>query len=135
PGACVEAIQAAVKLPFEQGLARERELFLHLVQTRGSKALRHAFFGELAASKVPDVPADTPLRPIKWAAVIGAGTMGGVVTVNFAYAGFPVKLLEMQRPALDRGPATIRKNFEHSAKKGRMTMDGVERRMPLFQPT
>ncbi|TXL67103.1 3-hydroxyacyl-CoA dehydrogenase NAD-binding domain-containing protein [Zeimonas arvi] len=135
PAACVEAIQAAVRLPFEQGMARERELFLHLVQTPESKALRHAFFGERAASKVPDVPADTPLRAIKSAAVIGAGTMGGGIAMNFVNAGIPVKLLEMKQEALDRGLATIRKNYENSARKGRMTMDDVEKRMSLIAPT
>jgi len=135
PAACVQAIQAAVKLPFEQGLKRERELFLHLVQTPESRALRHAFFGERAASKVPDVPADTPLRKIESAAVIGAGTMGGGIAMNFANAGIPVRLLEMKQEALDRGLATIRKNYENSAKKGRMTMDDVEKRMSLITPT
>src|SRR5690606_6760052 len=110
----VEAIQAAIKLPFEQGMARERELFLHLVQTPESRALRHAFFGERAASKIPDVPADTPIRKIASAAVIGAGTMGGGIAMNFVNAGIPVKLLEMKQDALDRGLATIRKNYENS---------------------
>lgn len=135
PAGCVEAIQAAVTMPFEQGLARERELFLHLVQTPESKALRHAFFGERAASKIPDVPADTPLRKIESAAVIGAGTMGGGIAMNFANAGIPVKVLELKQEALDRGLATIRKNYENSAKKGRMTMDDVEKRMALITPT
>jgi 3-hydroxyacyl-CoA dehydrogenase len=135
PAACVEAIQAAIKLPFEQGMARERELFLHLVQTPESRALRHAFFGERAASKIPDVPADTPLRKIESAAVIGAGTMGGGIAMNFANAGIPVSILEMKQDALDRGLATIRKNYENSAKKGRMTMEDVEKRMSLIKPT
>jgi 3-hydroxyacyl-CoA dehydrogenase len=135
PASCVEAIQAAIKLPFEQGLARERELFLHLVQTPESRALRHAFFGERAASKIPDVPSDTQMRKIESAAVIGAGTMGGGIAMNFVNAGIPVKLLEMKQDALDRGLSTIRKNYENSAKKGRMSMDDVEKRMSLITPT
>ncbi|MFP5405266.1 MAG: 3-hydroxyacyl-CoA dehydrogenase NAD-binding domain-containing protein, partial [Gammaproteobacteria bacterium] len=135
PARCVEALQAAIKLPFEQGLAAERELFLSLVQTPESRALRHAFFGERAASKIPDVPADTPVRKIESAAVIGAGTMGGGIAMNFVNAGIPVKLLEMKQEALDRGLATIRKNYENSAQTGRMSMDDVEKRMALITPT
>src|SRR5690606_13434457 len=111
---------------FEEGLARERAMFLEMVQTPESKALRHAFFAERAASKIPDVPEDTPTRPIASAAVIGAGTMGGGIAMNFANAGIPVKLLEVKQEALDRGLATIRKNYENSAKKGRMSAEDVE---------
>ena len=135
PARCVEALQAAIKLPFEQGLAAERSLFLQLVQTPESRALRHAFFGERAASKIPDVPSDTPVRNIESAAVIGAGTMGGGIAMNFVNAGIPVKLLEMKQEALDRGLATVRKNYENSAKKGRMSTDDVEKRMGLITPT
>jgi 3-hydroxyacyl-CoA dehydrogenase len=135
PPACVEAIQAAVKLPFDQGLVRERDLFLHLVQTPESKALRHAFFGERAASKIPDVPADTPLRTVASAAVIGAGTMGGGIAMNFANAGIPVAVLETSAEALERGIGVIRKNYEGSAKKGRMSAEDVEKRMSLIRPT
>ncbi|MGD9943549.1 MAG: 3-hydroxyacyl-CoA dehydrogenase NAD-binding domain-containing protein [Burkholderiaceae bacterium] len=135
PARCVEAIAGGVGKSFEEGLANERRLFLELVQTPESRALRHAFFGERAASKIADVPENTPTRPIKSAAIIGAGTMGGGIAMNFANAGIPVKLLELKQEALDRGLATIRKNYENSAKKGRMTMDDVEKRMQLIQPT
>ena len=97
--------------------------------------MRHFFFGERTVAKIPDVPDDTPLREVKSAAVIGAGTMGGGITMNFINAGIPVCLLEMKQEALDRGVATIRKNYENTAKKGRMTMDEVEKRMALVKPT
>ena len=134
PARCVEAIAGALG-PFEQGLARERALFLELVQTPESKALRHAFFGERAASKIPDVPEDTATRTIDSAAVIGAGTMGGGIAMNFANAGIPVKVLEAKAEALERGVATIRRNYENSAKKGRMSAEDVEKRMALIHPT
>jgi len=97
PLKCVEAVKASATLPFEAGLARERELFGELLMTPESRALRHAFFGERAASKLPDVPEDTPTRPIKRAAVIGAGTMGGGIAMNFLNAGIPVTILEMKQ--------------------------------------
>jgi 3-hydroxyacyl-CoA dehydrogenase len=131
----VDAIAAAVKLPFEQGLKEERRLFVELVQTPESRALRHAFFGERAASKIPDVPADTPVRDIRSAAVIGAGTMGGGIAMNFANAGIPVTMLETSQEALDKGLATIRKNYENSARKGRLKPEDVEKRMGLLKPT
>ena len=135
PLKCVEAVAASVSMPFEDGLRLERELFTHLVQTSESKALRHAFFAERAASKIPDVPEDTPTRPIKTAAVIGAGTMGGGIAMNFASAGIPVTVLEMKQEALDKGLATIRKNYEGNVKKGRITPAQLEERMGLIKPT
>jgi 3-hydroxyacyl-CoA dehydrogenase len=135
PHKCIEAVKAAVEKPFEEGLRIERELFLHLVQTPESRALRHAFFAERAASKIPDVPEDTPARPVKLAAVVGAGTMGGGIAMNFANAGIPVKLLEVREEALQRGVATVRKNYEGSARKGKLTAAQVEERMGLIQPT
>ncbi len=135
PLKCVEAVAAAVSRKFDDGLKVERDLFLELVQTTESKALRHAFFGERAASKIPDVPADTPLRPIRAAAVIGAGTMGGGIAMNFANAGIPVKLLEMKQEALDKGLATIRKNYENSMKKGKLTQEQLDKRMGLISGT
>ncbi len=135
PRQCVEAVAAAASMPFEAGLAFERQCFMELVETRESKALRHVFFGERAASKIPDVPEDTPIRPIRSAAVIGAGTMGGGIAMNFANAGIAVKMLEVKQDALDRGLATIRKNYENSAKKGRIKPADVETRMALIQPT
>lgn len=135
PLKCVEAVAAAVSKKFDDGLKVERDLFLELVQTTESKALRHAFFGERAASKIPDVPADTPLRTIRSAAVIGAGTMGGGIAMNFANAGIPVKILEAKQEALDKGLATIRKNYENSMRKGRLTQDQLDKRMGLISGT
>ncbi|MCD6681196.1 MAG: 3-hydroxyacyl-CoA dehydrogenase NAD-binding domain-containing protein [Burkholderiaceae bacterium] len=135
PVRCIDAIAGAVTMSFEEGLANERKLFLELVQTPESRALRHAFFGERAASKIPDVPSSTPTRKIERAAVIGAGTMGGGIAMNFANAGIPVKLLEVAQEALDKGVATIRRNYESTAKKGRMKPEDVEKRMALIEPT
>jgi 3-hydroxyacyl-CoA dehydrogenase len=135
PLKCVEAVAAAVTQKFDEGLKTERELFLQLVQTPESKALRHAFFAERAASKIPDVPADTPTREIRSAAVIGAGTMGGGIAMNFANAGIPVKILEMKQEALDRGLATIRKNYENTLKKGKLTQEKFDQRVGLISST
>ncbi len=135
PMNCLEAVAASTHGTFDQGLARERQLFIELMEGPESRALRHIFFGERAAAKIPDVPADTPVREIKTAAVIGAGTMGGGIAMNFANAGIPVKVLEAKQDALDRGIATIRKNYENTAKKGRITADDVARRMGLITPT
>ncbi|WP_019140936.1 3-hydroxyacyl-CoA dehydrogenase NAD-binding domain-containing protein [Noviherbaspirillum massiliense] len=135
PLKCVDAVGAAVTKKFDDGIRFERELFTELVQTTESKALRHAFFGERAASKVPDVPEDTPTRPIKSAAVIGAGTMGGGIAMNFANAGIPVTILEMKQEALDKGLATIRKNYENTLKKGKLTQEKFEQRVGLIKGT
>jgi 3-hydroxyacyl-CoA dehydrogenase len=135
PLKCLEAVEASVKKPFDEGIQLERRLFSELVETTESKALRHSFFGERAASKIPDIPEETPTRPVRSAAVIGAGTMGGGITMNFLNAGIPVTLLEMKQDALDRGVATIRRNYENTAKKGRMTAEQVEQRMALVKPT
>ena len=135
PAKCVDAIAGALRLPFEEGLKHERSLFVELVQTPESRALRHAFFGERAAAKIPDVPSDTPLRPIGKAAVIGAGTMGGGIAMNFLNAGISVTILETSQQALDKGLGTIRKNYENSAKKGRLKPEDVEKRIGLLTPT
>jgi 3-hydroxyacyl-CoA dehydrogenase len=135
PLKCIEAIAAAVTLPFDQGIQFERGLFMELVQSTESKALRHAFFGERAASKVPDIPADLPTRPIQSAAVIGAGTMGGGITMNFANAGIPVTIIEMKADALEKGLATIRKNYENTMKKGKLTPEKCEQRISLIKGT
>ena len=134
PMKCIECVAASISKPFDAGMKFERENFLDLLMTPESRALRHAFFGERAASRISDVPDDTPLRPIKSAAVIGAGTMGGGITMNFVNAGIPVKLLEIKQEALDKGMATIRKNYENSAKKGKLTTEDVEKRMGLITP-
>ncbi|MFC5427931.1 3-hydroxyacyl-CoA dehydrogenase NAD-binding domain-containing protein [Paraburkholderia denitrificans] len=135
PVKCVDAVAAGVKQGFERGLAFERACFVELVQTPESHALRHAFFGERAASKIPDVPSSTPVREIAQVAVIGAGTMGGGITMNFLNAGIAVTLLEMKQDALDRGLATIRKNYEVQVKKGKLTIEKLEARMALIRPT
>ncbi len=135
PLKCIEAVAAAVSKPFEEGVAVERELFQQLMQTTESKALRHAFFAERAASKIPGLPENTPVRPIRTAAVIGAGTMGGGIAMCFANVGIPVTVLEVKQEALDKGIATIRKNYESSAKKGKLTAAEVEARMGLIRPT
>src|SRR2546427_24098 len=104
PENIVKAVEAAVSLPFETGLKRERELFVELLNSPESKAQRYFFFAEREAAKIPDVPADTPAKEIKKAAVIGAGTMGGGIAMNFANVGIPVTVVEVQQEALDRGP-------------------------------
>ena len=135
PLKCVDAVEAATKRKFEAGMAFERELFTNLMWTPESRALRHIFMAERAASKIPDVPQDTPQRDIKSVAVIGAGTMGGGISMNFLNAGIPVRMLEMKQDALDRGIATIRKNYEAQVKKGKLKQDKYELRMSLLSTT
>ncbi len=132
---CIDAVEAAVNLPFEQGLSFERELFLQLVQTTESKALRHAFFAERSATKIPGIGAETALREIRTAAVIGAGTMGAGIAMNFANAGIPVCLLETEQTALDKGLSTIQRNYENTLKKGRLTQEQFDKRMALISTT
>jgi 3-hydroxyacyl-CoA dehydrogenase len=135
PAKCVDAVEAATQLRFDDGMAKEREIFVALMLTPESRALRHIFFAERAASKIPDVPADTPQREIKSVAVIGAGTMGGGISMNFLNAGIPVTILEMKQEALDRGIATIRKNYEAQVKKGKLKADKYDQRMGLLKTT
>jgi 3-hydroxyacyl-CoA dehydrogenase len=135
PLKCVEAVEAAVFKPFDEGMQVERELFAYLMQTTESKALRHAFFAERAASKIPDITADTPARPIRRVGVVGAGTMGGGISMNFLNAGIPVTLLEISQEALDRGIAAIRNNYEGSLKRHRLTAGQLEQRLGLLKPT
>jgi len=135
PENIVKAVEAAVSLPFDQGIKRERELFQELITSPESKAQRYFFFAEREAAKIPDVPADTPAKDIKKAAVIGAGTMGGGIAMNFANAGIPVTVVEMNQENLDRGLGIVRKNYEATASRGRLTMADVEKRMGLIQGT
>ncbi len=135
PARCVDAIAAGLTLPFDAAVREERRMFVELMQTPESRALRHAFFAERAAGKIPDVPPDTAVRPIGSAAVIGAGTMGGGIAMNFANAGIPVTLLETKQEALDKGLAVVRRNYENSARKGRLKPEDVDRRMALITPT
>ena len=135
PVKCLDAVEAATKQKFDAGMVTERDIFVNLMFSPESKALRHLFMAERAASKIPDVPADTPLRAINSAAVIGAGTMGGGIAMNFLNAGIAVKMLEMKQDALDRGIATIRKNYESQVKKGKLKQDKYEQRMSLLSTT
>jgi 3-hydroxyacyl-CoA dehydrogenase len=131
----VDAVEAATQKKFDEGMALEREIFLNLMWTPECRALRHLFAAERAASKIPDVPEDTPKRPIQALAVIGAGTMGAGIAMNFLNAGIPVTLLEMKQDALDRGVATIRKNYEAQVKKGKLKSEKYEERMALLKTT
>jgi 3-hydroxyacyl-CoA dehydrogenase len=135
PENCIKAVEAAVTLPFDAGLKRERELFLELMASPESKAQRYFFFAEREAAKIPDVPADTPAKEIRKAAVLGAGTMGGGIAMNFANAGIPVTVVEVAKEALDRGLGVVRKNYEATASKGRLTAADVEKRMGLITGT
>lgn len=131
----VKAIEAAAELDFDAGIARERELFQELVTSTESAAQRYYFFAEREGAKVPDLPRDTEVLPIKSVGVIGAGTMGGGIAMNFLNAGVPVTIVEREQAALDRGVGVIRKNYEGSAAKGRMTAEQVEQRMALLTPS
>ncbi len=133
PAACIEAVKAAVELPFDQGLARERELFLGLIDGTQSKAQRYVFFAEREVRKIPDLPDDTPTKPVNSVGIIGAGTMGGGIAMNFLNAGIPVTIVEMKQDALDRGLSIIRKNYEATAAKGRLKPEDVEKRMSLIK--
>ncbi len=135
PLKCVDAVEASIKRKFDDAMVYERETFIALMMTPECKALRHAFFGERAASKIPDVPEDTPQRKIEKVAVIGAGTMGGGISMNFLNAGIPVTILEMKQDALDRGVGTIRKNYEGQLKKGKLKQDKLDQRMGLLTTT
>ena len=135
PFHCIEAVRAAVELDATAGMARERELFAELLASPESAAQRHVFFAEREVAKIPGLAKDTPKREIKQVGIIGAGTMGGGIAMNFLSAGIPVTMVEMKQEALDRGVALIRKNYEATAKKGRMTSDQVERAMGLLTTT
>ena len=133
PQACVDAVEAAATLPFDQGLKRERELFVKLLGGEQSKAQRYFFFAEREAAKIPDVPSDTPVKQIRKAAVIGAGTMGGGIAMNFANVGISVTVVEANRDALERGLGIVRKNYEISAQRSGMDKDEIDRRMGLIK--
>ncbi len=134
PLAAIEAIEAATRLPFEQGLAHEAELFQECLFSDQSKALIHVFFGEREVAKIPDIPKETPLIPVERVAIIGAGTMGAGITMAFANAGFSVLLKEIDQIALDRGMAVIRGNYANSVKKGRLTQPAAEERIECIEP-
>jgi 3-hydroxyacyl-CoA dehydrogenase len=135
PQRIVDALEAAATLPFDKGMARERELFLQCAQNSQSKALQHVFFAERKAANVPNLDKNAAKRDIKSVAIIGAGTMGGGIAMNFLNVGIPVTLLEMKQDALDRGVGVIRKNYENTAAKGKLTQEQVQQRMGLLKPT
>jgi len=132
PESNIQCIEAAATLPFDEGMAVERKLFVELMTGPQSAAQRYVFFAERAANKIPDVGDDVELLPIKSVGVIGAGTMGGGISMNFLNAGIPVKIVEMKQEALDRGLGVIRKNYDNTAAKGRLTADDVTKRMGLL---
>jgi 3-hydroxyacyl-CoA dehydrogenase len=135
PAKCVDAVEAATQKKFDEGMVLEREIFINLMWTPECRSLRHLFAAERAASKIPDVPEDTPKRSVQSLAVIGAGTMGGGIAMNFLNVGIPVTMLEMKQDALDRGVATIRKNYEAQVKKGKLKPEKYEERMALLTTT
>jgi 3-hydroxyacyl-CoA dehydrogenase len=135
PFLCIDSVANAVELPFDEGLKLERELFVRCRDSEQSKAQRYAFFAEREAAKVPDVSADTPVPPVRKAAVIGAGTMGGGIAMNFANAGIVVHVLEVSQAALDKGLAVVRKNYSASVAKGRLAQADMDARMALISGT
>ncbi len=135
PLKCIEAVQNATTMKFDEGMRTEREIFTNLMWTPECRALRHLFVAQRAASKIADVPAATPVREIKSVAVIGAGTMGGGISMNFLNAGIPVKILEMKQEALDRGLAIIEKNYQAQVKKGKLKEDKLQQRMGMLSTT
>jgi 3-hydroxyacyl-CoA dehydrogenase len=135
PEANIKCIEAAATLPFDEGMKRERELFMSLMQGVQSAAQRYVFFAERQAAKIPNLPEGSATRPIGKVGIIGAGTMGGGIAMNFLSAGIPVTIVEMRQEPLDRGVGVIRKNYENTAAKGRLTGEGVERNMGLLTPS
>src|SRR5271170_4636693 len=135
PLAAIDAVEAATKLPFEEGVKLERKLFMDCLFSDQSKALIHVFFGEREVAKIPDIPKETPVIPVNSAAIVGAGTMGGGIAMVLANAGIAVLLKEADQAALDKGLANIQKNYATSVKRGRFTQDFVDERLKLIQPT
>jgi 3-hydroxyacyl-CoA dehydrogenase len=134
PMLAIDALEAAATLPFEEGAKREREIISECLASDQARALIHAFFAERAVSKIPGLPPDTAVFPIRNAAIVGAGTMGGGIAMAFANAGIPVRVKDADPAALDRGMATIRRNYENSVKKGRFSQQVMDQRMALIQP-
>ncbi|TNE63690.1 MAG: 3-hydroxyacyl-CoA dehydrogenase [Alphaproteobacteria bacterium] len=135
PERCIQCVEAAVELPLEAGLKRERELFMECFANPQARALQHMFFAERQISRIPGIGKDTPRREIRKVGILGAGTMGGGIAMNFANAGIPVTILEVQQEALDRGLKVVRGNYERSAAKGKFPMEKVDDLMGLFTPT
>jgi len=135
PVAAIDAIEAATKVPFEEGCRIEQKLFIECLFSEQSKSLIHVFFGEREVSKIPDIPKETATIPIKSAAVVGAGTMGGGIAMVLANAGIPVLLKETDQAALDRGLATIKSNYANSVKRGRFSQEAADERFNRITPT
>ncbi len=135
PRKAIDAVEAATKLPFDQGVAKEAEIFQECLHSDQSKAMIHVFFGERAVAKIPGIDKDLPLIPIKRAAVVGGGTMGGGITMNYANAGIPVLFKEINQEALDKGLSIIKKNYASTVSKGRLTQMQMDERMALIEPT
>ncbi len=135
PEVAIKSVENAVNMPFDEAMKTERQMFINLIPTTQSAAQRYAFFAERQVAKIPDVPADTATIPINKVGVIGAGTMGGGIAMNFLSAGIPVTIVEMKQDALDRGMKIMRGNYENTAKKGRMTQADVDKRMGLLSGT
>ncbi len=135
PEACIKAVEAAVNKPFKEGVEYERQLFGELMEGSQSAAQRYYFFAERQVAKIPDIPKDTQTYDIKKVGIIGAGTMGGGIAMNFANAGIQVKIAEQKQEFLDKGLGVIRGNYERTASKGKMTKDDVEKRMGLITGT
>ncbi|MBT5195686.1 MAG: 3-hydroxyacyl-CoA dehydrogenase, partial [Rhodospirillaceae bacterium] len=135
PWKCIDCVEAAATLEFDAGMARERELFNDCVTSPESAAQRHVFFAEREVAKIPDVPKDTPMNEVKKVAMIGAGTMGGGIAMNFTNAGIPVLMVEVAQDALDRGMGIIERNYQNTVNKGRLSQDKMDQRMALFSTT
>lgn len=135
PEAIIKCVEAAVALPFDEGIARERELFSGLVEGSQSAAQRYLFFSERQVWKIPDVPKDTELIPVHKVGIIGAGTMGGGISMCFANAGYDVTIVETNKDALDRGLGVVRTNYDRSASRGRFTAEEVDERMGRLTPS
>lgn len=129
----IDAISAAITLPFEKGITKEREFFLDLMNTSVSRAMRYAFFAQRGTAKIADIPSDTPLREIKKVGIVGAGTMGGGIAMNFVNIGIPVILLETSQDKLDKGLLTIQSNYQNTVKKGKLTVEKMQTRLNLIQ--
>ncbi|MGN6154242.1 MAG: 3-hydroxyacyl-CoA dehydrogenase NAD-binding domain-containing protein [Sphingomicrobium sp.] len=135
PEANIRAVQVATQKPYPEGVIEERKLFMELMSGQQAKAQQYFFFAERKAAKIEDLPENTEPRPVRKVGVIGAGTMGGGISMNFLTAGIPVTIVEMGQEALDRGTGLMRKNYEASAAKGRFTSEQVEKAMGLLSPT
>ena len=133
--ACIDCVEAAWRQPFDAGIQFERATFARLLDSAESRALRHAFFAERAAAKIPDVPENTPTRSIRSVGVIGAGTMGGGIAMNFINAGLPVVIVEASAQALERGVAVIAKNYQNNVRKGSLNEAQLAGRMALLTPS